>query len=488
MRNPFRRRKPDPREAARYEGMVIPAGRPDGAGRRWLRSRWLWGVAAVVVLLGSLGGYGYYRYRVLQDELQEDVPGVQEQREAEPFNVLLVGSDSREGLTEEERERLGADVVDEEGRQITGERADTLILGHIDPTTNKVIMVQFPRDLYVPIADGGESKINDALERGKGNLVETVKGLTGLEINHYAQVNIAGFRDMVDAIGGVSICITEPMPFDPQTGIEVTEDELPLVEFDGDRALRFVRSRNFPEGDFQRIQNQQKFLASAISKVLSVGTLFDIRKVNRLLAAAGENVSIDRGTSLRELVRIAQRFRSFDPEDYEAYTVPNLGTAQNEAGSVILPDESAMEVVFRALENNVSPAEADGVPDVDPGEIRLSVLNGSPTPGAATTAAEELSAALGSNEESVQVVEVADAPRQNFRRHIVRYDPQPPENEDKALLVAAALPGARMQARTTVEGADVQVIVGERRLRVQRVVQIRPIELPPPGTEPEECR
>lgn len=488
MRNPFRRRRPDPVEASRYEGMVIPVGGPESRLRRLLRRRWLVVSLAIAVLLGALAGFGAYVYYSFQSDLQEDLEEVVPEEEDQPFNVLLVGSDSREGLTEEERERLGADVVDEQGRAITGERADTLILGHIDPATNKVIMVQFPRDLYVPIADGGSNKINDALERGKDNLVATVKNLTGLEIHHYAQVNIAGFRDIVDAIGGITLCITEPIPFDPQTGIQVTEEELPLVEFDGERALRFVRSRNFPEGDFRRIQNQQKFLSAAISKVTSVGTLFDIGRIRRLLRAAGRNLRMDQHTTVKGLYDIGQRFRSFDPENYEAYTAPNLGPAQNEAGSVVLPDEGGMEIVFGALADNISPAEADDIPDVDPSEVRVSVLNGSETPGAATSGAEALRAATALDEKVIQIAEVADAARRNFRRHIVRYDPNDVDAFDKARLIAAAIPNSRMREATTPEGVHVQVVVGKPEFRTERVIQIRPIEIPPPGTEPEECR
>ncbi len=101
--------------------------------------------------------------------------------------------------------------------------------------------------------------------------------MTGIDINKYAQVNIAGFRDLVDAVEGVDICIAEPIPFDTATGIEVTEDEVGMVHFDGDRAIRFVRSRKvFGGGDFDRIQNQQKFLSAALSKITSPATFLDL--------------------------------------------------------------------------------------------------------------------------------------------------------------------------------------------------------------------
>lgn len=486
MRNPFKK-DPDPNRAHRYDG-VVKATR--ARERPWLlRHRWAWISLLVIVVLAAGVGYGAYTYLSFQDRIQEEVAEVVPQEEERaPFNVLLVGSDSREGLTEEEQHELGAATVDETGREIVNERADTLILGQIHPETNQVYMVQFPRDLYVPHPDGSSDKINEALEEGKGNLVETVEGLTGLEIHRYAQVNIAGFRDIVDALGGVTLCLTEPIPFDPATGIEVTEAELPLVEFDGERALRFVRSRRFEDGDFQRIQNQQKFLSAAVSKVTSVGTLVNPGRIRALIDAAGENVRIDRNTGVRDLYEIGQRFREFDPERYEAYTVPNLGPAENEAGWVVLPDDEAMDLMFEALAQEISPREHTGLPDVDVAEVRLGVYNGSAGVGAATTAATALQDALASGGSSVQVVDVADAARSDFRRHVIRFDPDREDAADKAELIAAALPDARLRERSTRAGVDVELIVGSRPFEPVKVIQLRPIDLPPPGTTPEECR
>ena len=355
--------------------------------RPWLfRHTWAWVTLLVLALLACAAGYVVYRYYHLQGQLQEKVEGVTEAGEDEPFNVILVGSDSRIGLTEEEKESFGA-------ADVGGERADTIIVAHIDPKTNQITMVQFPRDLYVPIAGTGSSnKINAALAGGKGALVATVRELTGIEINRYAQVNIAGFRDIVDAIGGVDICITEPVPFDPQTGIEVTQEEIdesPLIHFDGERALRFVRSRNFATGDFERIRNQQRFLAAAIDKVLTVRTLLDVGKVNRLANAAGENVRIDEDTDIRELIDVARTFRAFDPENYEAYTAPNLGIGAVGASSVVLPDTEGIKAMFDVIKRNGSPADATDIPDIDVSTINVGVYNGTLEDGVAAAAAEE---------------------------------------------------------------------------------------------------
>ena len=454
----------------------------------WLRKKWVMIPLIIVVILGAIGGYGLWYYYSLQGDIQEDIPEVTPPEDpAEPFTALLVGSDSREGLTDEEQDRLRAHNVDADGTVISGERADTLIVARIDPVSNRVTMVQFPRDLYVPISSGGSNKINSALLDGKGSLVQTVEDLTGLDINVYVQVNIAGFRDLVDAIDGVDVCIPEPIPFDSATGIEVTEEEIGMVHFGGERALRFVRSRKvFGEGDFARIQNQQKFLSAAVTKVTSVGTFLSFTKLLSIKRAAGKNLKVDSNTDLRELYNLMKRFREFNPDNYEAYTVPNLGVGSNEAGSVVVLDDPAMAAMFAAMARNQSPQDAGNIPNnVDPASIRVGVYNGTnPDEVIAGPASEDLvdAARIGGSE--LSVVEVANADRFNYGKTVVQYES---DAQQEAELVAAALPGAKLKEGDTPIGIDVAVTVGKK-FEVQRLVDITPIDLPKPGELPAVCR
>jgi LCP family protein required for cell wall assembly len=436
-----------------------------------------------VLVIDLLLGAALWQVYSFEDSVQKEVEDVEPAPEGDPFNILLVGSDSRGDLTEQEQFELGADAVE-------GERADTLILAHIDPAANRVTMVQFPRDLYISIPDMGENKINSALLLGSNHLVKTVEQFTGLDINNYAEVNIAGFQEVVDAINGVQLCITEPIPFDPATGIEITEEELPLVQFDGERALRFVRSRRFETGDFERIQNQQKFLAAAINKIVSVGTFFDIGLINRLKNAAGDNLKIDAGTGLNKLLDIGRRFRSFDPETYEAYTAPNLGIASNEAGSVVLPDTDSLNVLFKAIKANESPEKFDGVPSIGVATINAGVYNGSAEVGKADAVAAGLLEATKVRFESINIdpVNIGNADRSDYTQTIIMFDPDRKRAPAKAELVAAALPGARVTEGKTPPGVDVAVIVGSEPVEIQNIVQLRPLELPPPGETPAECR
>ena len=167
MRKLFRR-EPDPFASSRYSGIVKSYRERE---HKHMRHWWQWAALGLLVVVVMGGAYSVWLYYKTQGKIQEDLEGIDPADEAEPFNVLLVGSDSREGLTEEEQLDLGA-------RAVGGSRADTLILAHVDPADDHVIMVQFPRDLWVPIPGLGENKINAALMEGPDQLVQTVKDLT----------------------------------------------------------------------------------------------------------------------------------------------------------------------------------------------------------------------------------------------------------------------------------------------------------------------
>ena len=468
------RREPDPFAPSRYSGIVKGYRERE---KKHMRHWWQWVALGVLVVLIAVGGFATWRYYQLQDQVREENDEIIPADEAEPFNALIVGSDSREGLTEAEQLDLGANAVG-------GERADTLILAHIDPANDHVIMIQFPRDLWVPIPGLGDEKINAALEGGSELMVKTVKELTGLEINKYLQVNIAGFRDLVDAIGGVDICITEPIPFDPNTGIEITEDEVGIVHFDGDRAIRFVRSRNFETGDFARIQNQQKFVASAINKVTSTSTLLNPGRILRLAEIAGENLRTDQHTTLNGVRDLMQTLRGFEPERFEAYVVPNNGIGNVNGISTVEYDPVTAKVMFDAVADNESPAEADGVTNIEPSTVRVGVYNGTGIDGTAGEAAAQLTEATDVGEGPVDIIEIADAPSSDYKETVIEYEP---EAEKLAELLAAAIPGAELEEAKTSPGLDVEVMVGKR-FETKQLVNIAPIPIPKPGDAPDVCK
>jgi LCP family protein required for cell wall assembly len=449
---------------------------------------------AVLVVVAAAIGYAAYLYFSTEGEIGVPISNVGPGEggapvaEGEPETVLLVGSDSRAGLTEKEQQKLGADDESAAG-PVTGERADTLIIARIDPATEHITMVQFPRDLWVPIHGEGKGRINSALERSQAALVATVERVSGLQINRYVQINIAGFKDLVTAIDGVDVCIPQAIPFDPATGIEVKDPG--MVHFSGERAIRFVRSRKtVAGGDLGRIQNQQKFMAAAIDKITSVDTLLHLSRIRELHDVAKDNLRVDEGTGLLDLYRLGQRFKAFNPDNYEAYTVPNLGPGFVGDASVVLPDVPAMNVLFDALRRNRSPALADDVPDIDPDTIRVGVLNGTYEEGLASDAARKLEAATRTSEGDLTIddANIANAGRFDYKRTVIRYAAKAPEARRMARFVSAAIPGASVRPGDVGEGLDLEVIVGRQPFRVKKVVQILPLPIPKPGALPEVCR
>lgn len=451
---------------------------------RLLKNKWaLTGIVVLLVVVG-VAGWTAYLFFSTEADIQKgpDLGGGSESHkpQGEPELVLLVGSDSRVGLTEKEKIDLGAGDV-------PGERADTLILAQIDPATEHITMVQFPRDLWVRVGDE-KNKINSALEQGDEALVRTVEDLTRLDIDRSVQINIAGFKDLVDAIGGVDVCVPEPIEFDPNTGLEIAEAG--VVHFSGRKAVRFVRSRHSVEGgDLGRIQNQQKFMAAAIDKITSVDTLLHLSRIQELQEVLKKNIRVDRDTGLLDLLRIGQRFRAFNPAQFEAYTAPNLGIGTAADGlSIVVPDMPAMKVMFEALAREESPAEADEVPNIDPDSVSVGVYNGTYKDGAAAAAERALEKAIQTSQGSLDVAEVANAGRFNYKETVIVYSKDEPGAAKMAKLVSAAVPGVSVKAGETKSGIDVAVIAGPKRLATEPVVQIQALPVPKPGAVPEVCR
>ncbi len=191
-------------------------------------------------------------------------------------NWLLVGSDSREGLTKAERKELST------GKDEGTQRTDTLMVVHIDDT-GRPTLVSLPRDSYVIIPahvglDGvaiedRRNKINTAYSKGGAPLlVETVERNTGLHIDHYMEIGFRGIRDITDAVGGVNMCVPADVS-DEKSGLNLLAG---CQELDGKDALAYVRMRYAdPKGDLGRVERQQQYLSSLMKKVATPAVLLN---------------------------------------------------------------------------------------------------------------------------------------------------------------------------------------------------------------------
>ena len=250
-------------------------------------------------------------------------------------NWLLVGSDSRTGLSEQDVERLGT------GGDIGSTRTDTIMLLHL-PLRGKATLMSIPRDSYLPVPGYGYDKINAAFALGGPELlVQTVEQNTGLHIDRYAEIGMGGIAGVVDAVGGVEICVAEPID-DPLANLFV---EPGCQKMDGPTALGYVRTRATAQGDLDRVVRQREFLSALTSRVFSPAVFLNPFRVGRLLWVAPTLLTVGSGDHVWNLARIAFAMRG----GLDTETVPIGGFDDTEVGNVVLWDDEAAEALFARL-------------------------------------------------------------------------------------------------------------------------------------------
>src|SRR5918996_6012633 len=246
---------------------------------RWAVAAWprfrrpviaLAGGAAVVASTSAVWGINLYLSIEGGRPRSVEIRGLAQESDFahRPRNVLLLGSDTRAGLSPEEQAAFGSPET------VGGERSDTIILLHIDPRRDQAVVVHFPRDLRVEVPGHETTKINAAYEYGGPSLVvRTVHRYTDLPIHNYMEIDLAGFQDLVDTLGGVRMCVDRPL-HDELAGLDI--DKAGCHTLDGAESLAFVRARNI-EGDtipdFSRIARQQQFIRAMLNRLLRVGTV-----------------------------------------------------------------------------------------------------------------------------------------------------------------------------------------------------------------------
>ncbi|HVV77778.1 MAG TPA: LCP family protein [Mycobacteriales bacterium] len=383
------------------------------------------------------------------------------------LNILIVGSDSRAGLTKAQQLQLhvGHDP---------GQRSDTMILLHIPKGGGKAVMVSLPRDSYVKIPahrSGGQlvpaqmNKLNAAYSEGGAKLtIRTVELNTHVRIDHYIEINFYGFVKMVNALGGVSVCnataISDPVHRDPSTGGFVGSGlELPAgtSHLNGQTALEYVRAREFDpaQGDLGRIHRQQKFMAAMMNKAESTGVLLDLPKLYSFLKAVASSLTTDKGLGTSQMLRLAGALHSMSPKNVDLLTVPLSNTAlATPVGSAVLWDPTLSKRLFhdftadKPITNVVKPNKLT----IPPGSISVKVLNATSTQGLASRAASDL-ARLGFGIAGTP----SNAPKgADPSKTIVEYGPS---RADSARTLAAAVTGSTEQEVSSL-GDKIQLLVG----------------------------
>ncbi|WP_433351543.1 LCP family protein [Microtetraspora malaysiensis] len=260
---------------------------------------------------------------------------------------LLVGSDSREGLTRAQRKKLAT------GKAV-GKRTDTMMLLHIPDGDGRPTLVSLPRDSYVPIEGHGSDKLNAAYAFGGPVLLaKTVERVTGIRIDHYMEIGFGGFVGIVDAIGGVNICVKQNIK-DPKAGINLKKG---CQDMDGGTALGYVRTRATGAiPDFERTQRQRQFFSAVVQKAASPGTLLNPFTSVPLGLSAAESVAVDPGSGLFDLLSVGLAMK----DGPIATGVPTSGFPTINGASVVKWDTAKANRLFEALAQD-KPAPKDTI-------------------------------------------------------------------------------------------------------------------------------
>ncbi|MCU0265341.1 MAG: LCP family protein [Actinomycetia bacterium] len=444
--------------------------------QRSRRRRALTAVAVAAAVLVAAAGTGLFvAYRHLdanietinvQDDLgslRPSAPTTDPQQQYAPLNLLVMGSDARKG----QGSGYGSAAV------YSGARSDTTMLVHLSADRQRALVVAVPRDTIVDIpscttANGSSSprtaRFNEAFDiGGPACTIKTFEAATDIFVDHFVVVDFTGFKRMVDALGGVTVCVAEDVD-DPQSGL-VLSAGTHVVK--GEQALAFVRARkSIGDGsDISRIDRQQAFMASLVSSAKSTSLLLDPVKLYRVLDAATQSLTTDPELgSLNALRQLAQSVTGIDPDDVTFVTVPWFA---NDDGATVSIKEDEAERLFAAVRGDqpwppppLPTASPSGPPlKTAPSDIRVTVVNATGTPGRAKEVAAELRE-LGFQIAGVDTADAVEAVT------TVRYSPS---RDESGRTLTASVKGAQSVVDDSL-GRTLVLVVGTDYQGLLRVV------------------
>ncbi len=350
--------------------------------RHWVRT-------TLITLLVAVNGAVLAAYILLNsvenkiDDLVRTVPSVAgvldtvPPESTDPLTFLLIGSDTREGLTD--FTNIG---------KFDGARSDVIMLIKVYPQTDKAQIVSIPRDLWVDIPGHGRDRINAAYSEGGAALtIETVRDLAQVPINHYVEVDFVGFQSLVDAMDGVELEFPFPAR-DKKTGLNVKAGTQTL---DGKEALAYARSRRYQEkrggkwrsvdaDDLGRTRRQQQLILAILSQLKRPSNLGD---AGEAVTAFAPFLGIDPNLAETSLVRLAFSLRGIDANQVETATVSGNPTTVD-GKSVLKIIQPETDKLFARLDRG------DPLLPAKKGSLRLEVLNGNGREGAAGDMADKL--------------------------------------------------------------------------------------------------
>ncbi len=385
-------------------------GRRGRGHRRWsTRRKILTPIVALVVLalLAVAAAYGYARYRY--DQITKvHIASETQQVTGQPFNMLVIGSDSRVGNSAGTRS-YGTST------QVGGQRSDVTMIWHVDPATKQISIVSIPRDTMVSMVGknvttfGKINRINSSYNSGPTLLVQTVQDNFGIPISHVVQVDFGGFKGAVKALGGVRMDFKYPTRTFNETphtygvnesGLDVTTPGCVLLT--GTKALAVARSRHYqyyatgqwqttPAGDLGRIKRQDNFLRALIDKAK---TEYNPLALNAFLGSLPQGIAIDTGFSLGDLVGLAEDFHSINATAIKTMTLPTftVGYVTPWGDVLFVQQPEAQQMLASVFGSELKaptspPPNTTLVPTPPPAVASAATAVGATGPGSAATAA-----------------------------------------------------------------------------------------------------
>ena len=373
----------------------------------------------VLLVLGAVGVFAYAKHleRTMQQTIvkKEKLDAVlTKAKPMEPFNVLILGADFRQGDA--------------------AYRTDSMMVAHIDPKAKKVWLLSIPRDTRVEIPGHGARKINDAhFFAGPEGAIAATERLTGLKINHYLEANFEGFVKAVDALGGVWVRV--PVTIDDKEADHSKGDVASHIDagyqlLDGPHALTFMRARHqFADQDFSRMKNQQIFFKALADQVAKID---NIAKLPSVVSAVAPYIATD--MSLVDMIKLAQALKGAGSKNL--YTATARGTWRSPFVYVDQPYLTKLVKAIRAGEPFEKSKEASSTTKPKaPAGVSVTIRNGAGVSGVANQAASILRA------KGFVIKDVGNAGQNVYKKTLIIY---------KADVAAASLVAQFLPPGTTI--------------------------------------
>ena len=443
-------------------GDIAPARRRRGSRRRRIVA-WIAVLTTVLVTGTSLAAYAAYLGTLhsietfsTRDTLGTHRPPVYNSAE----NILLVGSDSRAGSNE----RFG--------KNVQGQRSDTMLILHIRPAHTGAVVISLPRDTLVPVIACGPDGLGDPGQPAQPGQTEmlnatfafggppclwkTVEQETGIRIDHYVGLTFTGFQQVINDLGGVSVCLPEAIN-DSRSNLHLSAGKHHIGGF---AALAFWRERYVGEGsDLQRIQRQQYLMAGLVQEVKSGQLLGNYGKLYSVIRDAARALTTDDGLSLSDMISLAGDLKLLSTKSVQFVTVPNT-QAPSDPNRVVWQEPQADEL-FHAIAHDAAlpktprrkaPARSTTLATASPGSVQVAVYNGNGQPGAATQAASDLTS------KGFRVTGTANASSSTFTDSVIQYSS--PADLAKVNTLKAELSSVQVQRVPGIARGTIYLIVG----------------------------